>query len=64
MVYAQETVILDCKAGKAATKEILEVHSIPLDVSVDLRDLSAFPKADRLPSSHGPGSDSEALSGL
>ncbi|KAK9813853.1 hypothetical protein WJX73_001994 [Symbiochloris irregularis] len=38
-----EAVLLDCKAGKAATEEILTAHSIPLDVSPDLKDLSAFP---------------------
>ena len=46
--HAQETIVLDTKVGKEATQDILEAHSIPTDVSPDLRDLSAFQKAERL----------------
>lgn len=61
---AQEAVILDCKAAKAATREVLQAHSIPLDVSVDLVDLSAFPKAERPASSPSNGGDNESFAGL
>ena len=57
--HAQETVVLRSAAGKDATKEVLEAHSIPKDVSPDLKDLSAFGTGEnRQPS---PTDDSENI---
>lgn len=44
----QETIVLSSEVGRKATKEVLEAHAIPLDVSPDLKDLSAFPQAGQL----------------
>lgn len=44
----EETIVLSSEVGRKATKEVLEAHAIPLDVSPDLKDLSAFPQAGQL----------------
>lgn len=66
MCWLQETVVLDSKAAKAATAEILEAHSIPLDVSADLKSLSAFPSGRAPQPSKDSSSDDDniAFAGL